>query len=519
MLEQLAFDLERPDAVARRLDDVVVSTDVPEVAVLVDPCGVARVVPAVVNRVRRLFGVAVVFHHDARRTRFHTDADLACLAGIAARAVIALNLDVVERHRLAHRAGTGRRMLEVGDGKRRLGLTEALVDRKPRVLFPEVEQVGVERLARGRRILKRREIIGVEVLRHHETIHCRRAAQSRDLVLRDKRKNLARIETIEIVRENASFHKPLPVVLAPHGLAPARVSDGEVNAVGLHVVPVLGGDEVRDGITGVVKHHLWVTGRAGRKVHEHGFGSYRVTTLKDLARRADAAVEVDPTLALDGCRTNALFAGKRRTDRARNSDEVTLIVVFRRAAARAVHENARSDRGAFIDDVVRDLGDFPDRGADDGGDRGTVQAILQIVLLQHEGSGDHDRADLCQRRRDEPELIVAAQHDEDVITALDALIDQEVRRLVGPALHVGEREDVLLAFGIAPDHRTAIRVIYRDVVDDVVAEVEVVGIVNAERFELSIGSVGLVNVAQIDIPHGIKEPLSVQAGQFAREVS
>ena len=176
-------------------------------------------------------------------------------------------------------------------------------------------------------------------------------------------------------------------------------------------------------------------------------------------------------------------------------------------------------RGAFIDNVVRDLGDFPNRGADDGGDGGTVQTILQVVLLQHEGSGDHDRADFGQRRRDEPELVVAAQDDKDVITAPDTLIDQEVCRLVGPALHIGERENVLLALGVAPNHRTAVGVVHRDVIDDVVAEVEIVGIVNAERFELSIGSVGLVNVAQIDIPHGIKEPLSVQAGLNALEVS
>ena len=141
------------------------------------------------------------------------------------------------------------------------------------------------------------------------------------------------------------------------------------------------------------------------------------------------------------------------------------------------------------------------------------------MLLQHEGRGNHDRADLCQRRRDEPELVVAAQHDKDVIAALDALIDQEVRRLVGPALHVREREDVLLALGIAPNHRAAVGVVHRDVVDDVVAEVEVVGIMDAERLELPIGSVSLVNVAQIDIPHGIKEPLSVQAGLNALEVS
>ena len=114
---------------------------------------------------------------------------------------------------------------------------------------------------------------------------------------------------------------------------------------------------------------------------------------------------------------------------------------------------------------------------------------------------------------------MAAQHDKNVIAALDTLINQEVRRFVGPALHVGEGEDMLLAFGVAPDHRATVGVVHRDVVDDVVAEVEVVGIVDAERLKLPIGSVGLVNVAQIDIPHGIKEPLSVQAGLNALEVS
>ena len=372
VLKQLAFDLERPDAVAGRLDDVVVSANVPEVTVLVDPCGVAGVIPAVVNRVRRLFRVAVVFHHDARGARLHADADLARLAGVAARTVVALNLDVVERHGLAHRAGTRRRVLEVGDGERRLRLAEALVDREPRVLFPEVEQIGVERLACRRRVLKRREVIGVEVLRHHKTVHRRRAAHRRDLVLRDKREDLARVEAVEIVREDAGLHKPLPVIFAPNRLAPARVSDGEVDAVRLHVVPMLGGDEVRNGVAGVVEHHLRVAGRAGRKVHEHGLGRYRVATLEDLARRADAAVEVDPTFALDGRGADAFLAGKRRADGARDGDEVSILVASGQTAARTVHEDARGDSGALGDDVVGNLGDIPNRGADDGADGSAV---------------------------------------------------------------------------------------------------------------------------------------------------
>ena len=164
----------------------------------------------------------------------------------------------------------------------------------------------------------------------------------------------------------------MPVVFAPDGLAPTRVGDGEVDAVGLHVVPMLGSDEVRNGVTRVVKHHLRIAGRTRREVHEHGFGSYRVTTLEDLARRADAAVEVDPTLALDGRCTDALLAGKRRTDRARNGDEVSILVASGQTTTRAVHEDARSNRGALGDDVVGNLSDFPNGGADDGADGGAV---------------------------------------------------------------------------------------------------------------------------------------------------
>ena len=48
-----------------------------------------------------------------------------------------------------------------------------------------------------------------------------------------------------------------------------------MNAVGLHIVPVLGGNQVRDGITGVVKHHLWIAGQLTQSadvVDEVGLG-------------------------------------------------------------------------------------------------------------------------------------------------------------------------------------------------------------------------------------------------------
>ena len=55
-----AFDLERPDAVAGRLDDVVHAAHVPVEAVLIPPGGVAGMVIAVVPGLLRLLLVAVI---------------------------------------------------------------------------------------------------------------------------------------------------------------------------------------------------------------------------------------------------------------------------------------------------------------------------------------------------------------------------------------------------------------------------------------------------------------------------
>ena len=56
----------------------------------------------------------------------HIDADLARLSDVAAATVAALHLDGERRRRMAHRAGLGHRMCEVGYRQRRLRLAEAL---------------------------------------------------------------------------------------------------------------------------------------------------------------------------------------------------------------------------------------------------------------------------------------------------------------------------------------------------------------------------------------------------------
>ena len=125
------------------------------------------------------------------------------------------------------------------------------------------------------------------------------------------------------------------------------------------------------------------------------------------------------------------------------------------------------------------------------------------MLLEHERRGHHDRAELGQRGGDEPELVVAAQDDHDHVAPADALSGEEVRGLVRPALHLAEREEVLLPFGIAPHHGAAVGIIHGDVVDDVVAEIEILRAVDLEGFELAVCSVAFLDEAQIDVSHVI----------------
>ena len=123
------------------------------------------------------------------------------------------------------------------------------------------------------------------------------------------------------------------------------------------------------------------------------------------------------------------------------------------------------------------------------------------MLLEHERGGHHDAPELCKRRCNEPELVMATQDDHNEITAADAVRCEHVRRLVRPAFHVGECEYVLLAFRIAPDHGTAIGVVDGDIVDDVVAEVEIVGVFHGKREEASVGIIGFPCVFLVEVSH------------------
>jgi hypothetical protein len=82
MAGEHVLDLERMDVLAAGDDHVVDATLDPEVAVLVDPAGVAGVVPAVPNRL--LVGVRTVPVADESLVRGEVNCDLAVLDRVAA---------------------------------------------------------------------------------------------------------------------------------------------------------------------------------------------------------------------------------------------------------------------------------------------------------------------------------------------------------------------------------------------------------------------------------------------------
>ena len=103
MLHQRALDLERTDAVAGALDNIVVSADEPIVAVAVAPCGVAGVI---ISELEALLHRGIVFpvvaEESGRMTLIDPDADRTDHTVLALLAVFVEKSDIIAGCGLAH---------------------------------------------------------------------------------------------------------------------------------------------------------------------------------------------------------------------------------------------------------------------------------------------------------------------------------------------------------------------------------------------------------------------------------
>ena len=254
-------------------------------------------------------------------------------------------------------------------------------------------------------------------------------------------KHVDGLELVEVVDKHVAAHYPLPVVLAPHGFAPARVGQGEVQRVLVEVVPVLGRDDVPQRVEKVVGHHLGLAAGAAGEVHERG-----------------VVVGVDVLGAVKGgCLVEAL---------------VEVVPALRHAGAgRDAHLDRRAlglGRYDVVDDHVVAHGH-------DGLDGGGVAAIHDVARREQVGSRYGHCAQLVQGG-DGPPPLVAAFHDEHHHVAVPyAQLLEEAGGLVAVVLDVGKGELVLEALVVGPQQGFLVGLDARPLVDHVVGKVEILG--------------------------------------------
>ena len=211
------FDLKGADAVAAALDHIINAADIPEIAVLILIGHIAGVVQPAAEGLGGLFGVAVVFLHQAvGMALVHPDADFARGSNGYGMAFGIININIVAGHRLAHGTQLGRHAHGIAHQHGALGLAEALHDGKPGGLLELAEHLGIQRLARRGHMLDAGQVILHDILADHHAQHGGRRAEGGDVVLGKHGQDLFGMEAVKVIDEQRRLAQPLAVQLSPH---------------------------------------------------------------------------------------------------------------------------------------------------------------------------------------------------------------------------------------------------------------------------------------------------------------
>ena len=77
------------------------------------------------------------------------------------------------------------------------------------------------------------------------------------------------METVKVIGELCCFAEPLTVKLTPESFTPTGVGDGEVESVGIYIVPMLCGRIMTECILVGMGCDAGITGCSGGEEHEH----------------------------------------------------------------------------------------------------------------------------------------------------------------------------------------------------------------------------------------------------------
>ena len=158
-------------------------------------------------------------------------------------------------------------------------------------------------------------------------------------------------------------------------------------------------------------------------------------------------------------------------------------------------------QGGDVLGLVHSIADTVHVGADDGFDVRGPDAVLDVVLGEHEGRGDHDGSQLVECDGDVPELVVAFEDRQDHVALPDSQGPEVIGGLVGEPADVTEGERPLVALGVAPYHGTPVGFVGCDLVDHIVSEVVVVWVFERELLQEPVLSVFLVEESHVEVHH------------------
>ena len=271
------------------------------------------------------------------------------------------------------------------------------------------------------------------------------------MVFLEHGKKIRGVEAVEVVGEDPRLAEPLAVDLAPERLAPARIRHGEMKPLGIHPVPVTGRHDVPHGIGVIVLHHLGVAGGPRTEEDEHGV-AYLVIRIPGKFRREFRieGVEIHPAglAAVDG--KFQLHAG--------------------RDLAGLVHLSC----------------DLPVGGGDDELHMSLVEAVLEIVGGELAGGGDRHSTQFVQGVEDVPELIVALEHQHDPVPLAHAHGVEHIGRAGRVFRHLLKGDVFHLLFPGDPLHGDLVRGLFRQTVQNVEGEIEVVRNLEGDAFKRSV---------------------------------
>jgi len=196
------------------------------------------------------------------------DDDLSLLPNLADPVVPVHQDDIKSRSGPAHGPGLWIHPGVVGYADHSLSLAVALHEPQACGLEEALVDGRIERLACGDGVLEPGEVESGHVAFDHEPEYGGRGAECGDPVPAHLVHHPSGIEAVVVVDEDRRAGYPLPVYLAPGALGPAGIGHCVVQAIVLHILPVLGCEDMGQGICLVVLDHLGVAGGAGGEVGE-----------------------------------------------------------------------------------------------------------------------------------------------------------------------------------------------------------------------------------------------------------